>query len=96
MTLNKQTVAFIGSGHIAEIIIANLLDNGKILPAQLIVSDPDGRRTESLQKKYNVQIAASNIDAVKKADIVFITVVPQVCRTTLSMNCIRRPFLRNI
>lgn len=78
MTLNKQTVAFIGSGHIAEIVIANLLDNKKIIPTQLIISDPDDRRTDSLQQKYNVQIAANNIDAVKRADIVFIAVLPQI------------------
>jgi pyrroline-5-carboxylate reductase len=78
MGLNKRTIAFIGSGHITEIIIDNLINNKKIIPAQLIASDPDNRRTAFLQQKYDVQTAINNVDAVKRADIVFINVLPQV------------------
>ena len=78
MALKKRTIAFIGGGHITSIILENLTQSGKIAESQLIVSDPDLQKRESLQKKFSVQTTESNQQALGAADFIFFNVLPQV------------------
>ena len=50
---------------------------------QLIVSDPDPQKLEVLQKKFDVQTTARNLEAVEAAGFVFINVLPQVVQQIL-------------
>ena len=78
MTLKQRTIAFIGGGHITHIILENLTGSGKTTANQLIVSDPDLQKLESLQKKFSVQTTESNQQALDTADFIFFNVLPQV------------------
>jgi pyrroline-5-carboxylate reductase len=78
MALKQRTIAFIGGGHITSIIIENLTKSKKTVGRQLIVSDPDSKKLESLQKRFAVQTADHNRQAVDAADFIFCNVLPQV------------------
>ncbi len=78
MTLKQRKIAFIGGGHITNIIIENLTKTQTVRPEQLIVSDPDKERLETLQSTYGIDTAKDNQDAAGKGDFVFINVLPQV------------------
>ena len=78
MVLKQRTIAFIGGGHITSIIVENLTRSKKTIGSQLIVSDPDARKLESLQKEFAIRTADSNREAVDAADFIFCNVLPQV------------------
>ena len=84
MALKQRTIAFIGGGHITSIIIENLTRSKKTVGSQLVVSDPDPRKLESLQKEFAVQTADSNHRAVGAADFIFFNVLPQVVGPVLN------------
>jgi 3-hydroxyisobutyrate dehydrogenase-like beta-hydroxyacid dehydrogenase len=52
---------------------------------QLVVSDPDPQKLEVLQKKFDVQTTARNLEAVEAAGFVFINVLPQVVQQVLNI-----------
>lgn len=78
MPLKNRSIAFIGGGHITEIIIANLSKRDQIVAKHLIVSDPVKEKGQHLKKAYGVSVAKDNLDAVSTGDIVFINVLPNV------------------
>ena len=84
MALKQRTIAFIGGGHITSIILENLTRSRKTAGSQLVVSDPDTRKLESLQKKFAVQTADSNQQALDAADFIFFNVLPQVVSPVLN------------
>ena len=83
MALQDRTIAFIGGGHITNIIMENLIQSKKTAGKQLVVSDPDPQKLEGLQKKFDVQTTTSNLEAVEAAGFVFINVLPQVVQQIL-------------
>jgi pyrroline-5-carboxylate reductase len=75
--LSSKTVATIGSGVMAEAIIAGLL-RGKLVPADRIVgSEPRQDRRDELTGQYGVRMVASNLEAVERADVILLSVKPQ-------------------
>ena len=78
MSLDKRKIAFIGAGHITNIILDNLVKGEKISSHLLIASDPDKRKLQRLSEKYEITMAQDNRDAVDKGDFIFINVPPQV------------------
>jgi pyrroline-5-carboxylate reductase len=78
MSLKDRHIAFIGGGHITEIIVANLAETGIVVPQRLIVSDPIKEKMKTLQSKYGVSTAENNMEAVITGDLVFINVLPHV------------------
>jgi pyrroline-5-carboxylate reductase len=83
MALQDHTIAFIGGGHITHIIVERLIRSKKTAGRQLVVSDPDSQKLKVLQKKFDVQTTASNIEALDAAGFVFINVLPQVVQQVL-------------
>ena len=78
MSLKDRHIAFIGGGHITEIIVANLAQTGVVVPRRLIVSDPIKNKMETLQSKYGVSTAEDNMEAAITGDFIFINVLPLV------------------
>lgn len=78
MSLGDTTVAFIGSGVMAEAMIKGLL-NDKLLPAkQIIASDPRADHVKQLSKTYGLKGVTDNSKAAEAADILVLSVKPQV------------------
>jgi len=79
----KETIAFIGGGHMAASLIAGLLADGYD-PRRLIVGDPDTSRRDALATRFGVRTTEHNAEAVDGADLVVLSVKPQmahrVCR----------------
>jgi pyrroline-5-carboxylate reductase len=75
--LSNRTVATIGSGVMAESIIAGLLRGKLVGPAQIVGSEPRPERREELERQYGVRMTGSNLEAVSGADVVLLSVKPQ-------------------
>jgi len=75
--LQDMTIAFIGSGVMAEAMIKGLLDQ-ELLPAEhIIASDIRAERGEQLAERYRVSPTQDNVAAVTDSDIVVLSVKPQ-------------------
>jgi len=90
----KRKVAFIGGGHVTEIIIKAVSANSVLTADNMIVSDPDKKRLDHLRKSYGVATQSRNQAAVSAADYVFVNVLPQVVDTVLGELC-QSPFPGN-
>jgi pyrroline-5-carboxylate reductase len=78
MALKDRALAFIGGGHITEIILSNLTKTDHFVAKQLIVSDPVKEKRQYLKNTYGISIAEDNMEAVLTGDFVFINVLPNV------------------
>lgn len=80
--LRDARLSFIGSGAMAEAMIAGLLKQSLISPNQITGSHPRPARREELSARHSIHTTASNTDAVRfghdaQASIIVIAVKPQ-------------------
>ena len=75
--LSNRTVATVGSGVMAESIIAGLLRGELVGPSQIVGSEPRADRRAELASQYGVRMVASNSEAVAGADVILLSVKPQ-------------------
>ncbi len=78
MALDERRLAFIGAGHITNIILDNLVKAEKLHTHRVIASDPVKNKLQRLYDKYEIIMAQDNMEAVDKGDFIFINVPPQV------------------
>ncbi|MBW2411649.1 MAG: NAD(P)-binding domain-containing protein, partial [Deltaproteobacteria bacterium] len=78
MALDERKLAFIGAGHITNVIVDNLVRAEKVYTHRLIASDPDKNTLQQLYDKYEIVMAEDNLDAVDRGDFIFVNVLPQV------------------
>jgi len=76
--LRDRTIATVGSGVMAEAMIAGLLRGALVEPDRLVASHPRVERRELLSREYGVRTVAGNADAVADADVVLLAVKPQM------------------
>ncbi|HLE78806.1 MAG TPA: pyrroline-5-carboxylate reductase [Candidatus Limnocylindrales bacterium] len=76
--LAQRTIATIGSGVMAEAIIAGLLRGRLVDPGQLVASHPRPERRDQLVATHGIRTVASNIEAVAGADVVILAIKPQM------------------
>jgi pyrroline-5-carboxylate reductase len=74
--LDKR-IAFIGSGAIAEAMIAGLVRQQLARPENLLASGPRIERGVQLHEKYGIQPFTDNNEAVKEANLVVLSIKPQ-------------------
>jgi pyrroline-5-carboxylate reductase len=82
--LDGLTIAFVGSGTMAEAMIQALLRAGGVIPDKIIASGPRAERGEDLQARYGVRVTTDNVAAAGEAEIVVLSVKPQVLPTVLA------------
>ncbi len=78
MPLSGLTVATVGSGVMAEAMIAGLLRGSLVGPEQLVASHPRAERRQQLSATYGVATVDDNSAAVARADIVVLAIKPQM------------------
>ncbi|MGH2450129.1 MAG: pyrroline-5-carboxylate reductase [Candidatus Limnocylindria bacterium] len=78
MALSNVRLGFLGGGTMAEAMIKGLLDKGLVEPAQVVASGPRAERRAELEKRFGIRTAAANPEAAKGADVVVLSVKPQV------------------
>ena len=76
--LQDRTIATVGTGVMAEAIIAGLLRAGLVEPRQVVASHARPERREHLEREYGIRAVASNVEAVQDADLVLLAIKPQM------------------
>ena len=69
-------VGFIGAGNMAQAIFRRWIEQGKISPASLYISEVDAKRSHALQEQYSLHTAVDNIDLVQSVDVVILAIKP--------------------
>ena len=77
-SLAGRTIATVGSGVMAEAIIAGLLRGQLVAPGQVVASHPRPDRREALTRTHAVRTVDGNAAAVTGADIVLLAIKPQM------------------
>ena len=76
--LQQRTIATVGSGVMAEAMIAGLLRGNLVTPDQVVASHPRAERREALARDYGIRTVASNVEAVAGADVILLGIKPQM------------------
>jgi pyrroline-5-carboxylate reductase len=76
--LVNRTIATVGSGVMAEAMIAGLLRGNLVTPDQIVASHPRAERRDALARTHGIRTVASNTEAVAEADVVILAVKPQM------------------
>lgn len=81
--LQDKKIGFIGSGAMAEALISGILQAGLVTPLQIIVSDITQTRLDYMKEKFGIATTLRMEEVVQVANILFLTVKPQVIPTVL-------------
>jgi pyrroline-5-carboxylate reductase len=76
--LESATIATVGSGVMAEAMIAGLLRGELVAASQVVASHPRQERREALERDYGIRTVADNVSAVEGADVVLLGIKPQM------------------
>ena len=77
-SLTNRTIATVGSGVMAEAMIAGFLRASLVEPSQIVSSHPRAERRAALEGSHGVRVVASNVEAVDGADVILLAVKPQM------------------
>jgi pyrroline-5-carboxylate reductase len=77
-SVSGKRVAVLGAGKMGSILLQALLKEGVISPSTAIATVQHAERAKQLSSKLNIPVTTNNPSAVRKADIVFICVKPQI------------------
>ena len=81
--MNNKKIGFIGGGAMCEALVGGLLAKGMLKPSQVTVCDVVKERLQVLKERYGIHIADSSQSVAASADILFLTVKPQVMAAVL-------------
>jgi pyrroline-5-carboxylate reductase len=76
--LQHRTIATVGSGVMAEAMIAGLLRGKLVEPSQVVASHPRDERREHLAREYGIRTVTGNVEAVNGADVILLAIKPQM------------------
>ncbi len=76
--LATSTIATVGSGVMAEAMIAGMLRGKLVEPSQVVASHPRQERREHLEREYGIRTVNSNVEAVQGADVILLAIKPQM------------------
>ena len=77
-SLAGARIATVGSGVMAEAIIAGLLRGNLVEPSDVVASHPRGDRREALARTHGIRTVDTNAAAVEGADILLLGIKPQM------------------
>ncbi len=84
-------IGFIGAGNMASAILGGILKEGMCRPKEIMVSRRSREALEGLQEKFGVQITTENVQLTQWAEVLFLSVKPQMLSGVMEEI---RPFLR--
>jgi pyrroline-5-carboxylate reductase len=76
--LSDVSIATVGSGVMAEAMIAGLLRGQLVRPEQVVASHPRQERRDALQGEYGIRTVTHNAEAVADADVILFGIKPQM------------------
>jgi pyrroline-5-carboxylate reductase len=74
--MRTPSIAFLGSGVMAEVMIRGLLDHGLASPDRIWASGPREERAEQLTRAYGIHATTDNLEAVANTELVVVAVKP--------------------
>src|SRR5690349_3736673 len=77
-SLSGATIATVGSGVMAEAIIAGVLRGNLVEPSHLVASHPRADRRAALARTHGIRTVDSNVAAVEGADVILLGIKPQM------------------
>ena len=78
MAFNGEKTAFIGAGVMGEAMIKGLLKQRLLAPENIVAADPRKEHLEDLRARYGIHITTENAEAARGADVLVLSVKPQV------------------
>src|SRR4051794_19702247 len=72
------TIGFLGTGNMAEALIKGLCAAAVVDPSKVYGSDPRQERCQELKERYGIHATTHNLDVVRHAEIVVLSVKPQI------------------
>ena len=79
----NQTIGFLGTGNMAEALIRGLLRAGVVKPEQVWGGEPRASRMEHIKSRYGIHVTKYNVDVVRHASVIVLSVKPQILPTVL-------------
>jgi pyrroline-5-carboxylate reductase len=76
--LRERTIATVGSGVMAEAMIAGLLRGSLVEPDRVVASHPRRERRDQLTSAYGIRTVPGNAEAIAEADVILLAVKPQM------------------
>ena len=73
-----RRIAFIGSGAMGEAMIKGIVAQNVVQAVQIMASDPVAARREQMKSQFGVTTTDSNRSAVQEADVIVLSVKPQI------------------
>ncbi|MCO5214606.1 MAG: pyrroline-5-carboxylate reductase [Thermomicrobiales bacterium] len=83
-TLADTRIAIVGAGVMAEAMLAGLFSREMIPQQQITASHPREDRRIRLEAKHGIRVVASNAEAARDADLILLTIKPQVMQTVMA------------
>jgi pyrroline-5-carboxylate reductase len=81
--LRNKVVGFIGTGNMGEALIHGLLHGHLCRPEQIICSDVRPERLKAIREASGVRGTSHNVEVVKQADIIILSVKPQIMKQVI-------------
>src|SRR3954454_8117671 len=78
MTLRGARIATVGSGVMAEAMIAGLLRGDQVAPDHIVASHPGADRRNELVASYGINTVEDNGAAIANADVIVLAIKPQM------------------
>jgi pyrroline-5-carboxylate reductase len=76
--LSGRTLATVGTGVMAESMIAGLIRGRLVEPRQVVASHPRPERRDELERAHAIRVTPSNVAAIDGADVILLAVKPQM------------------
>lgn len=98
MALHDKKICFVGAGNMANAIIGGLVQNG-FMASNIIASAPSKEHLEQIKANWGVTTSSDNGISVKQADIIVLSVKPQVLKQVceeLSAHLAHQPLIISI
>lgn len=82
--LASTQIAIVGAGVMAEAMLAGLFSQDMLPPQQIVASHPREDRRTQLEAKHGIRVVGSNAEAIRDADLILLTIKPQVMHTVMA------------
>lgn len=83
-TLANKRLCILGCGNLGRALLAGLVESHLVAPADIAITNRRRERSEALAAQYGVRIGRDNADCAKEADVILVSVKPQILPRVLS------------
>jgi pyrroline-5-carboxylate reductase len=83
MALKNKRLGIIGGGNMAQALLGGICSDQKNKPRKIFIAEPQPVLRRKLKKTFPVVVSPSNVEVVKRADLIVLAVKPQVLTTVL-------------